>query len=41
VNRTYGYLFDAHTCSIIPNPLYPYPLSDSTLTEEKGNDYRK
>lgn len=38
MNRTYGYLYDARDDAILPNPSYPYPLTDSTLTEEKGND---
>jgi hypothetical protein len=36
MNDRYGYVYDGATMTIIPNPLYPYPLLDSTLTEEKG-----
>lgn len=38
MNSAYGYLYARHTDSIIPNPSYPFPHTDSTLTEEKGLD---
>ena len=37
MNPTYGFVYDPTADTIIPNPLYSYPHTDSTLTEEKGN----
>ncbi|GAA1494727.1 hypothetical protein GCM10009627_30730 [Curtobacterium herbarum] len=39
--RPCGYIYDHESNTIIPNPSYPCSLIDPTLTEEKGNDYRK
>lgn len=38
MSSCYGYVYDARTMTIIPNPLYPYQLTKSTLTEEKGRE---